>query len=97
MHVEGKRRRRAALAQRLIGDRVVQKACTSAAPFRADRQREEAFLAQAVVVLGRMAGVAVMRCRAGREIGGQLAALLLQASLLGAELKIHARFLLGRE
>jgi len=61
------------------------------------QQLGEAFLAQAVVVLGRMAGVAVMRCRTGREIGGQLAALVLQASLLGAELKIHARFLLGRE
>jgi hypothetical protein len=37
-----------------------------------------------------MAGVAVMRRRAGREIGRQLAALVLQAPLLGAELKVHA-------
>src|SRR4051794_40682453 len=96
MHVEGKRRRRAALAQRFIGDRVVEKACAQTSPFLADRQRQEPFLTQAVVVLDGMAGVAIVRRRPGTEIEGQLAALVLQALLLGGELKIHASGLVSR-
>jgi hypothetical protein len=65
------------LAQRFIGDRVVEKACAQTSPFFADRQRQEPFLAQAVVVLDGMAGLAIVRRRPGTEIGGQLAAFVL--------------------
>ena len=41
VHVEGECRRRAALAQRLVGDRVVEKAGAAAAPFLADRRARE--------------------------------------------------------
>jgi hypothetical protein len=77
VHVEGERRRRAALAQRFISDRVVEKACAQTSPFLADRQRQEPFLTQAVVVLDGMAGLAIVRRREGGEIGGQLAAFVL--------------------
>src|SRR5690348_8371601 len=43
-----------------------------------------------MVILDRMAGVAVMRRRAGGEISRQLTAFVLQSLLLGGELKIHA-------
>jgi hypothetical protein len=77
MHVEGERRRRAALTQHFVGDRVIEKACAQTSPFLADGQRQEPFLTQAVVVLDGMAGVAIMRRRPGGEIGGQLAAFVL--------------------
>ena len=57
------------LAQRFVGDRVIEKACAQAAPLLPYCQRQEAFVAQTVVILDRMAGIAVMRCRAGQEIG----------------------------
>ena len=90
MHVECEGGRRAALAERLVRDGVIEQAGALAAPFPADGQREKALLAQAIVVLDGMAGVAVVRRRAGREIRRQLAALLLQPLLFAAEREIHS-------
>jgi hypothetical protein len=56
---------------------VVEKACAQTSPFFADRQRQEPFLTQAVVVLDGMADLAIVRRRPGAEIGGQLAAFVL--------------------
>ena len=81
--------------QRLVGDRVVEKAGAGAAALLCDGQRKKPLVAQALVILGGVAGVAVMRGRTGRKIGGHLAASALQALLLGGELKIHAWTLLG--
>jgi hypothetical protein len=44
-----------------------------------------------------MTGVAIMRRRPGGEIGGQLAAFVLQLLLPGGELKIHASGLVSRQ
>ena len=52
---------------------------------------KEPFLAQAVVVLDGVAGIAVMQPRPTGEIGRQLATFVLQALLLGGELKIHSQ------
>jgi hypothetical protein len=52
--------------------------------------REKSFLAQTLVILDGVAGVAVMRCRPASEIGRQLTAFVLQALLPGGEMKIHA-------
>jgi hypothetical protein len=90
MHVEGERCRRAALAQHFVGDRVIEKAGARAAPFLADTEREKSFLAQTLVILDGVAGVAVMRRRPASEIGRQLTAFVLQALLPGGEMKIHA-------
>jgi len=91
MHVERERRRRAALPQRLISNRVVEKARTTAAPFLPDRQRENAFLAQPLIILERMACIAVVRCRALGKIRRQFQAFLLQPALLGGEGEIHGK------
>jgi hypothetical protein len=48
------------------------------------------FLAQTFVILDRVAGVAVMCGRPPSEIGRQLTTSVLQALLIGGELKIHA-------
>ena len=72
MHVEGQGRRRAALAERLVGERVAEEADAGAAEFLGHAQLQEAFLAQPVVVLGRMRGVAVVHAGARGEIGGEL-------------------------
>jgi hypothetical protein len=55
MHVEGERRRRAALAQRLVGDRVIEKAGAGATPFPRDGQRQETLVAKALVIFDRVA------------------------------------------
>jgi hypothetical protein len=96
VHVEGERRRRTPLAQHFVGYRVIEKAGPRAAPFLADSEREKPFLAQTFVILDRMAGVAVMCCRPLSEIGRQLTTSVLQALLIGGELKIHASALLSR-
>jgi hypothetical protein len=75
------------LAQHFVGYRVIEKAGARAAPFLADGEREKPFLAQTFVVLDRVAGVAVMCCRPPSEIGRQLATSVLQALLIGGELK----------
>jgi hypothetical protein len=69
---------------------MIEEAGAQAAPLLADRQPEEPFGAQTVVILDRVAGVALMCRRPGGEIGRQLAAFMLQAPLLGGELEIHA-------
>jgi len=90
MHVEGERRRRTSLGEHLIGERVIEKARAGPAPFPADRQSQEPFLAQAHVIFDRMARVAVVRRRARSEIDRQLSAFVPQALLFGGELKIQA-------
>ena len=54
MHVERERGGGTALAQCLIGDRVVEEAGAAAAPFLADREFEKAFRSEPVVVLDGM-------------------------------------------
>ena len=90
VHVEGERRRRAALPQSLIGDRVIEKARTTTAPLLPDRQREKALVAQLLVILNRVARIAVMRRSAFGKIRRQFQAFLLQPLLLRRQLKIHA-------
>ena len=79
----------AARAELLVGDRVIEQAGAMAAPLLVDRQREEAFVAQPLIILDRVARLTIVRRRPGGEIGRQLAAFLLQALLFGSELKIH--------
>jgi len=95
VHVEGERRRWAAPAQGLIGDCVIEEVGAGATPFARDGQRQEAFVAKALVIFDRMACIAVVPGRAGREIGRQLAAPLLQMLLLLGEPEIHAGGLLA--
>jgi hypothetical protein len=68
---------------------------TGATPFFRDGQCQEPFVAQALLIFDWMACIAVMPSRADREVGRQLAALLLQVSLLLAEPEIHAGGLLA--
>ena len=89
VHVERERGGRAALAQRLVGDRVVEEAGAGAAPLLADGEFEKPFRAKPVVVLGRMRCVAVVVGRTGGEVGCQVQATLLQALLVLGEREIH--------
>jgi hypothetical protein len=89
MHVEGERRRRAPLGEDFVCERVIKKARAQPAPFFADRQGQEPVFAQAVIILDGMAGVAVMYRRPRSKIGRKLSAFVLQALLLGGELKIQ--------
>ena len=68
MHVEGESRRRTPLGEHLIGERVIKEACAGPAPFLANRQSQEPLLAQALVILDRMARIAVVRRGASSEI-----------------------------
>ena len=96
MHVEGERRRRTSLGEHLIGERVIEKACARPASLLADRQSQEPFLAQALVIFDRMARVAIVHRRASSEISRQLLAFVPQALLLVGELKIQASGLVTR-
>jgi hypothetical protein len=69
---------------------VIEKAGAGATPFLGDGQGQETLVAKALVILDRMACIAVVLGRADREIGRQVTALLLQMLLLLGEPEIHA-------
>jgi hypothetical protein len=56
----------------------------------------QSLFARPLVIFGRMAGISVVCRRAGSEISRQLSAFVLQALLLGGELKIQASGLVTR-
>jgi hypothetical protein len=91
VHVEGERGRGAALRQGLERDRVAEQPDPCPAPRLRHVQLEKPRLAQPRVVLGRVAGVAVVLRRAGREIRGQREAALLQMLVLVGDREVHGR------
>src|ERR1700677_3907392 len=95
MHVERQRRGWAALAQGFIGECMTKEIEACPAERLADRQRQKALRSQAIVILDRMGGVAVMVGRSGGEICGQIQAFLPQPFLLFADPEVHLPALLG--
>src|SRR5690349_10297282 len=95
MHVERQSRRRAALAQRLVGQRVTQKTDAGSAESLGDAQLQETLLAQPVVILGGMRRVAVMCAGSSGEIRRQLLTALPQLPVFVAERKIQGSSLLS--
>src|SRR5262249_46513105 len=95
MHVEGQSCRRAALAQRLVGQRMAQEADAGSTEGFRDAQLQEAFLAQPVVVLGGMRGIAVMGAGACGEISRELLTALPQLPVFLADREIQDDLLLS--
>src|SRR5262245_13916845 len=95
MHVEGQGCRRAALAQCLVGQRVAQETDAGSTEGLWDAQLQEALLAQPVVVLGGMGGIAVMCVGASGEISRQLLTSLSQLPVFLADCEIQDGLLLS--
>jgi hypothetical protein len=90
VHVERQRGGRAALAERFVGDCVVEETGTGAAPGGGDGQVQKAILAEPLVILGGVRRVAVVLAGADGEPGREGQAALLQALLFLTESEIHA-------
>src|SRR5206468_6689032 len=88
-HVEGQRRRGAALRQLFGGERPAQQSDTAAAQLGRDVQPVEAGVAQGGVVLDRVARLPIVLGRASREVGGQTPGAVLQLPLRRRDVKLH--------
>jgi hypothetical protein len=82
VHVERQRGGRAALAQRFIGDGVVEKAASRAAPRLRNGEFEKSFRTKAIVILDRMRRLPIVAGGTGSEIRRQFQAALLQSLLI---------------
>ncbi len=91
VHVECQCGRRAARAQGLESQRMAEQADPCPTPLFRQVQLEKSFLAQALVILDRVARGAVVLGRAGREIRRQFATAPLQPAVLLADPEIHDR------
>src|SRR5215813_6442269 len=89
MHVEGQSRRRATLAQRLVGQCVAQEADTGSAEGFRNAQFQKALLAQPIVVLGGMRGIAIMYVGTSGEISRELPTALAQLPVFLADREIQ--------